>query len=127
MALRKLLDDNEKDMDFCIKPKHFDTVVMAALTCANAKDALKLGFDLKRLASIKLGRAIMKEDEKKRKEAEDFLTLMTMQWSMRVSKLARTKLNERSFNRRRPLPLPSDFKKLSAFMVREVQAIKYVG
>lgn len=117
-------------------PNYFHTVATAALKCAQQEavdeeelkspsNAIKLGFDLKRLASAKLGAAIVSGEEQTRKDAEDFLRLMNLEWSTKVSKLARTLLTERSFNRRKPLPLPSDVRKLSKFLTEQLTNADY--
>lgn len=114
-----------------IDPQYFDAVCKAALLCAkNSMDdvtdldtpsnALKLGYDLKRAAGAKLGLAIKNKDDVHRRSAKDFLRLMDLEWSTRVTKLARVTLNERTFNNDKKLPTPSDIKKLNVYLEQEI-------
>ena len=50
---------------------------------------------------------------------------MKMEWSSKVTKLARCTLNERHFNRRQPLPKPADLSKLAAFITHELKTANY--
>ena len=61
------------------------------------------------------------EDEKKNKETEDLFKLMDFQWSLRVTKLARSLLNQKSFNVTRRLPLPGDIQKLATYLQNELR------
>ena len=73
-----------------LQTKHFEAVVLAALRCSKQNildeedlstpsNAIKLGYDIKRMASAKLGKALVDNDESRRKEA-DVLKLMEMEW-----------------------------------------------
>ena len=73
-------------------------------------NAIKLSHDLKKLASIKLAKAICTGDDIKRRESKDFLKVITINIS---TKLARVLLSERQFGVRKPLPLPRYIKKLA--------------
>ncbi|OWF39284.1 hypothetical protein KP79_PYT22704 [Mizuhopecten yessoensis] len=126
------MSEKDDDLDEFLKRKHFDMVAKAALRCSkqNAIDeedlqtpsnVIKLGFDIKIMASAKLGSALIQGDETKKQEAENFLCLMKLNWGLKVTKLARVLLTERSFNRRKPLPLPGDVKKLATFMKTELE------
>lgn len=103
----------------------------AALKCSNQdsideedlsspSNAIKLGYDIKSLASSKLASAIIHADEKRQKEAENFLQLMKMQWTVKVTKLARMVLQERQYNKPKSLPTPEDIKKITEFMKTEI-------
>lgn len=74
-----------------IKPCYFDTVCEAALLCANVENddeedlaspssALKIGFDVGRLAHIKLGLAIREGNKTLQEEAEQFNCLLKMEF-----------------------------------------------
>lgn len=114
-------------MNDYIEPKYFHTVAQAALKVARQDErdestlgapsnALKLSFDVKRLASIKLAKAIQDGDRAEREKAKDFLELMAISWS---TKLERIVLEERKQARKQPLPLPKDIIKLSAYLKSE--------
>ena len=79
-------------------------------------NAIKLGFDLKRLINIKIGMCIEQGHLKERQEAEDVLTLMNIFWGSRVTKLARVLLEERRFNKVQSLPDTEDLKKLNMYL-----------
>lgn len=129
LNLRKLAPlqgnpDSSSTMSTYLAPENFNSIVKAALLTASStmdddedlgtpSNALKLGFDLKRLISIKLGLAVMRKNVEERKDAEELLCLMNVFWGTRVTKLARVLLDERHFNRRIQLPEPQDIKKLN--------------
>ena len=75
-----------------LRPRYFNQVTVAAYQCALQDDdceeqfgapsnAIKLGFDIKRLASIALVDAMIHRDKERRRELKDFLSLMDMKWS----------------------------------------------
>jgi hypothetical protein len=85
------------ELENYLVPEHFDDVVKAALLCAaqdaddeedlaTPSNAIKLSYDLKRFASIKLALAIKQGDEVKRRQSKDFSHLMKISWT---NKLAR--------------------------------------
>ncbi|XP_060563321.1 uncharacterized protein LOC132722776 isoform X3 [Ruditapes philippinarum] len=126
------LSNTTLEMSKYLAPKYFEVVTKAALVCCHAEDeedlkapsnALKLGHDIKRMVDAKLAKAIIQEDNDEQKEAQDFLRLMSMQWGLRVTKLARYVLIERSFNQVKELPLPDDVKKLSVHLQKELSSI----
>ena len=111
-------------LEHYISPKYFDNVVQAALHCArqtvhdeeeleSPSNAIKLSYDLKRVASIKMADAIASSNTLKRKEAKDFLKLMSIKWS---NKLATVALQAKRRLKKAPLPLPEDIQQLSSFL-----------
>jgi hypothetical protein len=133
ISAQQMLKDNSLDMDSLLQPKYFNTMVKAALQCCRPEDsddeklqapsnAVKLGFDLKRMASAKLALALMEEDQDKKDQAKSFLTLMKINWGLQVTKLAKTVLQEKSFNKPVNLPLPEDVKKLAIFMENKLRS-----
>ncbi|XP_033731339.1 uncharacterized protein LOC117320961 isoform X2 [Pecten maximus] len=132
--LNNITGNKDKDLNFFLQPSYFESVAKAALQCskqdadddedlASPSNAIKLGYDIKSLASSKLGNALINGDNKKKEEAENFLKLMNMQWGLKVTKLARVLLNERHFNRRCPLPKPDDVKKITVHMKKEISSL----
>lgn len=132
----QVMKNTKEDMDYFLQPKFFATVLKGALKCCDFDDvdeedlkapinAIKLGYDLKRMLDAKLAKAIKHDNDKKRKEAKDFRKLMEIEWSLKVTKLARSILNERSFNVTRRLPLPSDIQKLASYLQNEIKKISY--
>jgi hypothetical protein len=120
--------------DFLV-PKYFDSFVCCTLKACDAmyKDtedsdldhpstALKIGFDLCRMASVKLGNSIKSGDEQGRVDATDFLNLMKLEWSVKVTKIAKAMLNERQFNVHKSLPDPEDIATLAKHISSELNA-----
>ena len=117
--LRKLHESNE-DLWFYIKPEFFKLAVQATLQCCSDQldeltdeetlpspsNAIKLGFDLKIVASAKIAESIIKKDKKGREDAKDFMDLMEISWSLKVTKLARVTLDNRRMNNKPQLPEP---------------------
>lgn len=86
----------------------------------NPSNAVKLGFDIKRMASAKLAMALIGDDQRKKDEAKAFLTLLKIKWGLQVTKLTRMVLSEKNFNKPTQLPLPEDVKKLVTFMIESL-------
>lgn len=125
---RQMTKDDSISMDSLLQPKYFDIVAQAALKCSkqdesdeedlqSPSNAVKLGFDIKRMASAKLAMALIGDDQGKKDEAKAFLTLLKIKWGLQVTKLARMVLSEKNFNKPTQLPLPEDVKKLATFMI----------
>ena len=115
------LTDTSYEINHYLAPRYFETIIKAALVCCHAEDeedikapstAIKFGHDIKRMVNAKLAKAIVNDDAIQQKEAQHFLKLMEMEWGLRVTKLARCTLVERSFNQAKELPLPDDVKRL---------------
>lgn len=86
----------------------------------NPSNAVKLGFDIKRMASAQLAMALIGDDQRKKDEAKAFLTLLKIKWGLQVTKLTRMVLSEKNFNKPTQLPLPEDVKKLATFMIESL-------
>jgi len=131
MALQNCCSDNTgKDMNEFLQPKYFDMIIAAAIKCSSQDDeedlttpsnAIKLGYDIKRMASAKLAKAIKDGNEALQKEAKRILKLMDMEWGVKVKKLATITLTERSFNADRQLPLPEDIQALATYLQTELE------
>jgi len=117
-----------------LKPAYFHSIAKATLTTAGVdledaenlekpSNAVKLGHDIKRLANIKIGLAIIKEEKKEKEEAEDFLRTMNVFWGTKITKLARNLLVERQFNKRPNLPEPQDIQKLNEYLNAQLTVI----
>ncbi|XP_033725163.1 uncharacterized protein LOC117315128 [Pecten maximus] len=113
-----------------LHPMFFTHVAQAALKVARQdnddeenleapSNAIKLSYDLKRLGNIKLAKAIKNGDEANRKAAKDFLKLMEIEWT---AKLSRVLLHERKSNKGINLPLPNDVQKLASYLKRELES-----
>ena len=120
------------ELENYLKPVHFlNQVTVAAYQCAlqdndqeeefgAPSNAIKLGYDIKPVASIALADSLLKRDMEKRRDLKDFLKLMDLKWS---SKLARVCLINRQYNKRTPLPLPEDMESLAKYLKKELQEL----
>ncbi|CAG2222876.1 unnamed protein product [Mytilus edulis] len=133
-SLRSITGLKEHSMEQFIEAKYYEYFAKAALICSkqvvndeedlnSPSNAIKLGYDIKRMASAKLGEALVEGDDLKKSQAENFLTLVNMSWSLKVTKLARMVLAERNFNIIKQLPLPEDIQKMVSFMVEELNKL----
>ena len=127
--LRKLKPLPDPCMSNYLTSKHFDTVFHATIltSASNIDDeedllkpsnALKLGFDLKRLADGKIGHALTTGNKAEREEAEDFLKMMQIYWGSRITKLAIVILEQRKYGEEVHLPHPEDIKELYMYLQR---------
>ena len=123
LNLRKLTGTSEP-MSYFLNPQHFDTIIRETIMTASPdmddeedlnapSTALKLGYDIKRLAGAKWGIALRNVDKEVAEDCKNFLKLMKMEWGTRVSKMAHITLQVRRFNSERSLPLPDDLFKLN--------------
>lgn len=117
------------DMQDYLDPEYFTQVAKGALKVAQQdssdedslqapSNAIKLAHDIKRMANIKLGRAIESRNKDMKESAIDFLHLMSIQWS---TKLARVLLDEKKHVKNTPLPVPSDVVKFSQYLKGEAK------
>ena len=83
--------------------------------------AIKLGFDISRLASWKLAHCIKIGNQKQRNDAQDFQQLMKIQWSVKVTKLATIVLHQHRFSSKKSLPHPNDIACLANFLTWELE------
>lgn len=116
------------ELSYYIKPDQFLTVCKAVLRISMQDDdneeefkapsnAIKMKYDLKRLACIKLSEAIIEKNALRQKDAEDFIKLMDMRYTDNLAKVA---LFNQHLNTRKPLPDPHDIKALSEYLNRQL-------
>ena len=122
LETRNLLYIPDLDMFELIMPKNFDAIAKATLLLCKSNDcdelkhpsvALKVGYDMSRLAGLKLAQSFKIYDDIGKIDAQEFLQVMKLQWATNVSKLAHTVVNERHFKERRQLPNPKDTQTLA--------------
>ena len=123
-----------------LTPENFDLVVQAAHQVSlpdiedeeelkSPSNAIKLKYDLTRLVNAKWGYALKNlEKETADNNIEDcrnFLHLMKVEWSERVTKLARAVLDERRLlaNANELIPDPEDIAKLSTHLKQELSNV----
>ena len=142
LAARLLLNlrDGEEDKrtmcDF-LTPAHFDDIVLAAIKTCDIKEvsnenemkhpstAVKIGYDITRLVSAKMGIAIRSKDQTTIEECQSLLALYRQEWKFRVDKCARQLIMERRFKKEDPLPLPNDIKTFSLHLRSQLQEYSY--
>ncbi|XP_069114279.1 uncharacterized protein [Argopecten irradians] len=130
--LRTITNTNMTMSKF-ICPMYFDKMCEAALLCASMENddeedlkspssTLEIGFDIKRMKNLKLGLALKSDDKDQKREAEEFTTLLKMEWSISVSRMAHLKLREDRMNRpHKPLPIPQDLSILGGRVSSELK------
>ena len=131
----------KKDADLWsfLTPEHFDQVAMASIKCSlpymdddedlqSPSNAIKIKYDMKRMLNAKWAYIVKKNDhsEIEAKSCETFLRLIDVEWAEKVTKLARTVLLRRSFERKQELPSPSDIEKLTTYLTAQVKSIEKV-
>ena len=70
-----------------------------------------------------MGISIKEGNDGGKKGACKFLQLLRIEWSVKVTKLARVTLDLRHFNKKKELPDPSDIEKIAAYLVREIKKL----
>ena len=86
--------------------------------CRTASLALKLGHSLNKCASIKKAQLIQSSGDEK--DVDNFLALMSMEWTDRVSRRAHKSLEEGKWNKAELLPLAEDLKILQAHLSKTI-------
>jgi len=120
--------------DFLV-PSKFDDFVAASLVVSMPdmedlrapSNALKLKYDIRRLLNAKyayLLRRASDVDSNEIKGCKRFLKLMEIEWSERVTKVARTVLQTRRLTETKEIPAPDDVEKLTKHLIHELQTAK---
>ncbi|XP_033757856.1 uncharacterized protein LOC117340214 [Pecten maximus] len=132
LLIREQLHLKDASMSSVLVPKNFDTFVECTLKACdensenelqNPSTAIKLGYGLSRLSSLKLGFSIKESNELCKQEATDFLRLLQLEWGVKVTKLARVTLEERHFNKESTLPHPDDIVQLASYLVKQLESL----
>jgi len=136
LNLRKIkpLKDSKVSLWDYLKPEYFEALVEATIMTATPSiddeeelekpsNAVKLGYDIKRLINSKIGMAIMQNDLKGREEAELLLKTMEIFWGTKVTKLSRVLLERRKYQKNVQLPEPKDIEKLSKSLKKSLAEV----
>lgn len=124
----------DKSMSDYLSPVDFDECVSAAKELPSPSNtdlmehpstALKVGYNLTRLASIKMRLGIKFKNEDMVKEAELFLALVKLEWGFRVTRHAAEIIMDRNFSKKKCLPYPEDIKAFSYKMIANLEKYKY--
>lgn len=80
---------------------------------------------IRKLATMKVGKAIRARDSRSRVDAEEFLFLHQAEMNDVISSQARQTLQERKFNQKEYLPLTRDLVKLALHQVKRIETLTY--
>ena len=127
--------ENDSMWDY-LQPQHFQAVVGATLlTTAPEMDdeeeleipsnSIKLGFDIKRMANIKIALAIENGQSSDKQDAEEVLKLMGVLWGTKVTNLSQVILNEKHSKKAQILPDPGNIKRLNEHLNSRLEEIDY--
>lgn len=129
IALKKLLKCEVSNLTYFLRPEKFDTIVHATKelcvnqVCSQKRPefempslALKMGYALKKCASIERGAALKRMDLNTDEVLKSFLKLMELEWATRISSNALSTLYKRKINQPQLLPLTSDIIKINEFI-----------
>ena len=114
-------------------PEYFDDIVKVTLNLCEKDDqeklkhpsiALKIGYDLGRLAGLKLCTCIKEQDKEGESSTKQFLKLLKLQWSAKVSKFAHLSVSEKHFDNHRELPHPKDIATIAERLVGLAKELK---
>ncbi|KAJ8043557.1 hypothetical protein HOLleu_10700 [Holothuria leucospilota] len=134
LKLRELYPNEGYSISDFLKPAYFDSILQATDSLGeqevtvNGKTSynkpsvvLKIGHDLKKLATIKLCKALRSGDLLMEREAQAFLTLHTQEWGIKMSSTALSTIAERKFSKGQALPNTEDLVKLSEYVTIQMQ------
>ncbi|KAJ8050124.1 hypothetical protein HOLleu_03200 [Holothuria leucospilota] len=83
--------------------------------------ALKLGYNLKKLPSIKRILALKESDAVRKKEAKDFIQIVNSNWVNCVSALALSVMRQQKYIKVEDLPKTEDVEEFASFRNREIE------
>ena len=120
-----------------LTPKHFDAVARAALAVSmtdyddeeelnSPSNAIKLKYDIQRLVNAKWAYILKNEGKASVSEScRNFLDVMKIEWSDKVTRLARSILAERRLHKNSSdtIPDPNDIAKLVSYLKKELKTI----
>nr|CAI5856621.1 unnamed protein product [Callosobruchus analis] len=132
VELRKT--DSEKNWLSCwLKPQHFDDMIESIKSLCKFETsnisrpgfsipslALKLGHALRKCVAIEKGFSIGKGDVAGVQMLTSFLSLMDLEWSVRISSNALNTLHVKKINAVELLPLTDDLVKLNSFLNNKI-------
>ncbi|XP_025834091.1 uncharacterized protein LOC112905601 isoform X2 [Agrilus planipennis] len=120
-----------------LTPDRFDDVVLATKSlCITSKEiakrtefgipslALKIGYSIRKCIGIERGLCLRNGDLKRNEILLSFLTILDLEWSVRISSNALATLQSRKFNSVDLLPVTGDLIKLSKFLEFMIQETK---
>lgn len=129
IKLREIDKCGNRGLSDYLLPQKFDIIVQATkLLCVSHKSnvkrpefevpslALKIGYALKKCAAIQRGSCLKAGNLKGNETLLSFLSLMDLEWSIRISSNALSTLMNRKINSTQLLPITNDLIKLSKYI-----------
>ncbi|KAJ8943299.1 hypothetical protein NQ314_009788 [Rhamnusium bicolor] len=136
IELAKKNTDVHKLID-ALTPEKFDAVVLATKSlCVTSNEiakrtefgipslALKIGYSIRKCIGIERGSCLRKGDLKRNEILLGFLSILDLEWSVRISSNALATLQSRKLNAVDLLPITGDLIKLSKFLEFMIQETK---
>lgn len=128
------INPNKLWLSSWLRPEYFDDIItdiknLCSLISTSNSDrpqfnipsmALKLGHSLRKCIAVEKGSCIRKGDVKGLERLTDLLTLMDLEWSIRVSSNALNTLHIKKINSVELLPLTEDLVKLNTFLNNKI-------
>ncbi|XP_071121847.1 uncharacterized protein [Mytilus edulis] len=128
---------SETDMEIpmweFLKPEYFEKLASAALEVAmpllddeeelkSPSNAIKLKYDLVRMVNIKWAYLVKNSGSKEEKKTcKELLQLITVEWSEKVTKIARSVLTTRKLTHEREIPAPEDIRKINEYIINQLE------
>lgn len=132
IKLRSSNEEKVKCFQDVINPELFPNVVIAVTelcgwdemtkTVETPSLGIKLGQLLTKVAFLVKGDSIIHGIDKQRKKADDFLSLIEMKWNDEISKISRTELETRKWNKPKLIPLTEDLQKLRGHLTQVIKS-----
>ncbi|XP_078312171.1 uncharacterized protein LOC111134313 isoform X1 [Crassostrea virginica] len=125
--LRKLNENKfvPQDLTCFIRPSEFNNVVAAVKTLYRESDSPQLGITLghyiKQISLLKASIALEEEDERKKKEANEFQEMYAAHWNSRVACVANRTQRLRALNAPNSMPSTEDLVCLKNYVEQEMK------
>ena len=124
---RKITGQQDVQMWDVLTSANYKCIAYAVLTTAThdiediselkaPSNAVKMGFEIKRMISIKVAESVLSKKPEARADAEELLLVVNTYWATDVTKLAKTVLMDRQFNKVIALPVPEDVTGLNEYL-----------
>ncbi|KAF5307229.1 hypothetical protein FQR65_LT18439 [Abscondita terminalis] len=133
-------EDSAPTLSSLITPANFNKIVQATkIVCGNDAThlekqkrndfdtpslALKIGHLLRKCVAIESGRALRKGDTTRHSELKNFMELMDLEWSVRISSKALVSMHKKKISSTQLLPLTSDLMKLNKYLNDKINLLK---
>lgn len=126
--LLKKLNENKfvpQDLSCYIRPSEFHNVVAAVKELYRESDSPQLGITLghyiKQISLLKASMALEEEDDRKKKEANEFQEMYAAHWNSRVASVANRSQRLRALNSSNSMPSTEDLLCLKNYVEQEIK------